>query len=99
MFLLLKTKAKLGLTKLNFWRTKDKAEVDFIVEGGNKITPIEVKFKSIKKEEIPRSLRSFIEKYEPSDAYIINLNFSKTLRIGKTNLTFLPYYELLFMDL
>jgi len=98
VFLLLKTKIKLGLTKLNFWRTKDKAEVDFIVERGNKVTPIEVKFKFLKKEEIPRSLRSFIERYEPSNAYIINLDFSKTLKIGKTTLTFLPFYELLFKD-
>ena len=83
---------------MNFWRTKDKAEVDFIFDRGKKATPIELKFKSFKKEEIPRSLRSIIEKYEPSDAYIINLDFSKTLKIGKTTLTFLPFYELLFKD-
>ncbi len=74
----------LGSTKLNFWRTKDKAEVNFILESGKNITPIEVKFKSLKKEEVPRSLRNFIEKYDPSEAYIVNLNFKKTLRINKT---------------
>ena len=96
VFLLLRTQTTLGSTKLNFWRTKDKAEVDFILESGKKITPIEVKFKSFKKEEVPRSLRNFIEKYNPSEAYIINLNFKKTLRIDKTTLFFLPFYELLF---
>ena len=98
VFLLLRTQTTLGSTKLNFWRTKDKAEVDFILESGKKITPIEVKFKSLKKEEVPRSLRNFIEKYDPSEAYIINLNFKKTLRIGKTTLFFLPFYELLFKE-
>ena len=98
VFLLLRTQTTLGSTKLNFWRTKDKAEVDFILESGKKITPIEVKFKSLKKEEVPRSLRNFIEKYNPSEAYIINLNFKKTLRIDKTTLFFLPFYELLFKE-
>ena len=98
VFLLLRTQTTLGSTKLNFWRTKDKAEVDFILESGKKITPIEVKFKSFKKEEVPRSLRNFIAKYNPSEAYIINLNFKKTLRIDKTTLFFLPFYELLFKE-
>ena len=98
VFLLLRTQTTLGSTKLNFWRTKDKADVDFILESGKKITPIEVKFKSFKKEEVPRSLRNFIAKYNPSEAYIINLNFKKTLRIDKTTLFFLPFYELLFKE-
>lgn len=98
VFLLLRTRTVLSLTKLNFWRTKDKAEVDFILESGKEIIPIEVKFKSFKKEEVPRSLRSFIEKYGPSEAYIVNLNFKKTLKIDKTTLFFIPFYELLFKE-
>lgn len=99
VFLLLRAHTKLGLAKLNFWRTKDKAEVDFVLQRGKDIIPVEVKHKSLKKEEIPRSLRSFIEKYNPSKAYIINLDFNKTLKIGKTTLVFLPYYELLYREL
>ncbi|MBW2645405.1 MAG: ATP-binding protein [Deltaproteobacteria bacterium] len=99
VFLLLKKQIKLSSAKLHFWRTQDKAEVDFIIERGTRVTPIEVKFKSLKQEKIPRSLRSFIAKYEPSEAYIINLNFHKTVKIGKTTLIFLPFYELLFKEL
>lgn len=98
VFLLLRTRTVLSLTKLNFWRTKNKAEVDFILESGKEIIPIEVKFKSFKKEEVPRSLRSFIDKYGPSEAYIVNLNFKKTLKIDKTTLFFIPFYELLFKE-
>lgn len=98
VFLLLRTRTVLSLTKLNFWRTKDKAEVDFILESGKEIIPIEVKFKSFKKEEVPRSLRSFIDKYGPSEAYIVNLNFKKTIKIDKTTLFFIPFYELLFKE-
>lgn len=96
VFLLLKQQMKLGLTKLNFWRTKEKAEVDFVVESGQKVTPVEVKYKALRKDEIPRSLRSFITKYSPDEAFIVNLNYKKTLKIGKTKLCFIPYYELLF---
>lgn len=99
VFLLLKKHIKLSSAKLHFWRTRDKAEVDFIIERGTSATPIEVKFKSLKQEEIPRSLRSFIEKYEPAEAYIINLDFRKTVKINKTRLVFLPFYELLFREL
>jgi hypothetical protein len=95
---LLRTRIALSSTKLNFWRTKDKAEVDFIIESGRKITPIEVKFESLKKEGVPRSLHNFIGKYNPSEAYIINLNLKKTLAIDKTTLFFIPFHELPFKD-
>jgi len=96
VFLLLREKIRLEATKLNFWRTKDKAEVDFILERGRNVVPIEVKYKSLKKQEISRSFRSFIEKYSPDKAYIVNLDYSNTLKINKTTLFFLPYYELLY---
>ncbi|MBE9582031.1 MAG: ATP-binding protein [Proteobacteria bacterium] len=96
VFLLLKEQIRFSATKLNFWRTKDKAEVDFVLERGRNIVPIEVKYKSLKKTEVSRSLRSFIEKYSPDEAYVVNLDYSNTLRINKTTLFFLPYYELLY---
>jgi predicted AAA+ superfamily ATPase len=99
IYLLLKEQVKLRATKLNFWRTKDKAEVDFILEHGRNVVPIEVKYKSLKKEEIPRSLRSFIGKYSPDEAYIINLDYDNTVKINDTTLFFLPYYKLLHKKL
>ncbi len=99
VFLLLKANTINGPAKLGFWRTKDKAEVDFVLEWGKKVIPLEVKFKSLKNEKIPRSLRSFIDKYEPPEAYLVNLDHYNTKKIGKTTLIFLPYYELLFKNL
>ncbi len=96
VFLLLREKIRIEATKLNFWRTKDKAEVDFILERGRNVVPIEVKYKSLKKQEISRSFRSFIEKYSPDKAYIVNLDYNNTLKINKTTLFFLPCYELLY---
>ncbi len=95
VYLTLKTCIKPGATALHFWRTKDKAEVDFVIEVGRELIPIEVKFQSLGREEIPRSLRSFIAKYGPNDAYIINLNLLKTVMVEKTAVHFMPYYQLI----
>ena len=57
--------------KVNFWRTKDKAEVDFVINSHENATPIEVKYKEFSEPAIQRSLRSFIEKYNPEKALII----------------------------
>lgn len=96
VFLLLREKIRFEATKLNFWRTKDMAEVDFILERGRTVVPIEVKYKSFKKQAVSRSLRSFIEKYSPDKAYIVNIDYSNILTINKTTLFFIPYYELLY---
>ncbi len=50
---------------------------------GRNVVPIEVKYKSLKKQEISRSLRSFIGKYSPDKAYIVKLDYNNTLKINK----------------
>lgn len=95
VFLLLRQKLRFKAAKLNYWRTKDKAEVDFVIEAGKRLIPVEVKYKHLKRDKVPASLRSFIAKYNPEKAYIINLDLNKTLKIKKTTLCFLPFHELL----
>ncbi|MBI5230288.1 MAG: ATP-binding protein [Candidatus Magasanikbacteria bacterium] len=68
--------------KIHFWRSKDGAEVDFIVANGDRIIPIEVKYKSLKKPEITRSLRSFIGKYRPADVWLVNLELNDDIQIS-----------------
>ena len=53
---------------LRFWRSKDGAEVDFIIVEGEKLIPLEVKFKKLRSGEIGRSLKNFIKKYKPEPA-------------------------------
>jgi len=62
-----------GAEKIYFWRTKQKAEVDFVIEKGLAILPIEVKY-SFKKENIPVGLANFIKKFNPKKAIIVNLS-------------------------
>jgi predicted AAA+ superfamily ATPase len=95
IFLLLRQKLRFKAAKLNFWRTKDKAEVDFVIEAGKSLIPVEVKYKRLSQDKVPVSLRRFIDKYNPEQAYVINLNLNKTLNISGTTLSFLPVHELL----
>ncbi len=81
--------------RLNFWRTKDKAEVDFILVKSNNPIPIEVKFKSLKKPEISRSFLSFIKKYQPKIGLLINLDYEKRLKINETEVFIMPYWKFL----
>lgn len=80
---------------LHFWRTQDKAEVDFIVKSGSSAYPIEVKFTKLNKLEMTRSFSSFINKYKPNKAYVINLGFEGKVRINKTDIFFVPYWRLI----
>jgi predicted AAA+ superfamily ATPase len=95
VFQILTTTSTTRSTQVHFWRTKDKAEVDFVVEKGKALIPVEVKFKALKDIEIPRALIHFCEQYGPSEAYIVNLTLKKKKRVGKTDIIAMPYWELL----
>jgi len=56
--------------KPKYWRTKSKAEVDFVLESGSQTIPIEVKSSGMA-GSITKSLRSFIETYEPEKAFVV----------------------------
>lgn len=59
---------KLGFEP-KYWRTKSKSEVDFVVEPGNTVIPIEVKLNA--SGGIERSLHSFIDFYKPRLALVV----------------------------
>ncbi len=79
---------------LKYWRTKSKAEIDFIMEKDDKFTPIEIKSK-INKPKISKSIYSFIAKYSPENVYILSKNFSNMIQINSTNINFMTYFEFL----
>ncbi|MCK4401914.1 ATP-binding protein [bacterium] len=91
---LLRDKLRFIAGEIHFWRTKDKAEVDFIINVGEVIVPVEVKFKEFKKAKIESSLRNFILKYEPKQAWVINLSLREKIKFNKTEVQFLPFYNL-----
>ncbi len=95
IYILLKEKYEKGLNKINFWRSKDKAEVDFIVHTENGILPIEVKYSNLKKATVSRSFHSFLKKYVPETAYIVNLSLDTEIEIENTIVKFIPFWKLI----
>ena len=78
----------------HFWRTKEKAEVDFVLTNyAGIILPIEVKATALKSPEISRGLRSFIGRYLPKRAVVVNLGFQGEIQLNKTNIIFIHPYR------
>ena len=81
--------------RVNFWRTKSQAEVDFVVDFGEGIIPLEVKYSPMGRKVIGKSMYSFIAKYSPKRAYITtNDDFGKRI-VDKCTIYFIPVYYLL----
>jgi hypothetical protein len=94
IFLILKEIFSRQPYAIHFWRTADKAEVDFVIDTGEQIIPIEVKFSQLKTNRVSRSYRNFIDAYHPKKGYIINLNYENEIRIRETKVKFIPFYKL-----
>lgn len=89
---------RLGDGAVNYWRTKDKNEVDFVFKdyyGG--IVPIEVKSAELTKPDVPRNLRMFIEKYQPKKAVVVNLSLEETIKIKDTSVDFILPYRISYL--
>lgn len=95
VYQILENQVKNTNTQIKFWRTLDKAEVDFVLDYWNNILPIEIKYSNFKKPEITKSFRSFIEKYSPKEAWIINKNLKQEIILNETKIYFRPFYELI----
>lgn len=59
------------MAQIHFWRTKQKTEVDFVIEKGLKVIPVEVKYNS-KNMALPAGLKNFILKFNPTESFIVN---------------------------
>ena len=95
IYILLRSKYQTPVTPVNYWRTKDKAEVDFIVQQTDEIIPVEVKFSNLKKRNVSRSLSNYINRYKPSKAMVINLSLDENIELNDTRIEFIPYWKLL----
>jgi len=95
VFNLLKEKTKLSSAKICFWRTKDKAEIDFVIDFSRNPMPVEVKYKKLVRPEITRALRSFIERYKPKKALILNLTLDTVINLNQTKIFIIPFYRIL----
>jgi hypothetical protein len=92
---LLQDRMRHEASTLHHWRTKDKAEVDFVIDRAQEVIPVEVKSKELKNLEIGRSMRAFLAKYRPAEAWVINLRLRDEETIGETKVRFLPWFAML----
>lgn len=81
-----------GLNKINFWRTKAGAEVDFILHTGNSIVPIEIKYSKFTQVRLSKSFLSFIDSFKPEQAVVLTKNYWGAVKKGKTRVLFAPIY-------
>ncbi len=72
---------------LRYWRTKAKAEVDFVIEKEGSPVPIEVK-SSLPAPQRTRSFQSFLAKYKPATALIL----SEQLWANSRGVSFRPLF-------
>jgi predicted AAA+ superfamily ATPase len=84
---------KMGVA-FNFWRTKDKAEVDFVLKKGEAEIPLEVKRSVDKNFTLSKSLISFIKAYQPKEAIVVNLSYYGKRKFDNTLIHFLLPYQL-----
>jgi len=94
IFNLLNENIQYSNLKVNFWRSKSHAEVDFVIDFGNRLVPIEVKFRHYKKPSVGKSMRSFIKKYRPERAYLVNRSFSEKVLIDGSEVVFIPFWRI-----
>lgn len=83
-----------GINKINFWRTKAGAEVDFVLHIGDSILPIEIKYSPFTEEKVSKSLMSFIDSFNPRQVVVLTKNYWGVIKRGKTKILFIPAYYL-----
>jgi predicted AAA+ superfamily ATPase len=76
---------------IRYWRTKSKAEVDFIIEDRGEIIPLEVKT-TLTKPSVSRSYRSFLEKYEPPRGFITSQELYDEIRVNDIPVSIVPHW-------
>ena len=76
-------------SSLKFWRSKSGAQVDAVIEHAGKIFALEIKASTMKSPAFSRSLRSFVDAYNPTEVAVLNLGLESTADLDKTRVRFL----------
>jgi len=82
------------VNRIHFWRTKAGAEIDFIICGEDRITPVEVKYTTFTSEKLSRGFISFIDALKPERALVLTRDYWGMVKRGRTEVLFAPVYYL-----
>lgn len=99
VYLLLKEKIQNSSSQVHYWRTTDKAEVDFVIDKLNEVVPVEVKYKKLSEPMMTRSFQNFLSKYSPARGYVIHLGKGSEKQVGDAVIFFLSYCQFLFKEI
>ena len=98
VYLILREKLRWTGARIHFWRTTSKAEIDFVIDKGRDIVPVEVKYRELDKPSLPRALDGFIEKYAPPRCWVINRTLQHGMRVRDTDVRFMTIWDMLAED-
>ncbi len=76
-------------SKVHFWRTTAKTEVDFVAEGKS-LLPIEAKFQHFANAKVNKSLYGFLGEYKPAEALMITRDFWGERSFKQSKIKFVP---------
>ncbi len=82
------------LDKLYYWRSSSGAEVDFILQTRNHLAVIEIKAGIMKHPKVSRSLRSFLQVYQPKYTVVYNASLEDTVIIEGCKVRFERHVKL-----
>jgi len=94
VYLILREKLRWSGAQLHFWRTKSKTEIDFVIDTGRNVIPVEVKYKDLAKPSPPRAMEGFIEKYRPPYCLVVNKSLQAVVRLRDTEVRFVTIWDL-----
>lgn len=94
IFSMLQENIKLSATEIHFWRTRDQAEVDFVLVSGLDVIPVEAKHTKLQKPDITRSFKNFLVKYAPKKGYVIHLGEKFETEVERTKIYTIPFYSI-----
>jgi predicted AAA+ superfamily ATPase len=74
--------------KINYWRTTSKAEVDFVIQRGDEVIPIEVK----NQPKLKSGFFSFLKAYKPKRALVFTEKEFSVNKFNNIEVAFVPHY-------
>ena len=95
VFLVLREKLQRGSAEIHYWRSKSGAEIDFVLDLGREMIPLEVKYRDFPQPVVPRSFGSFIERYHPEKCLVINKNLNTRIGYKGSQILFLTIWDLI----
>jgi len=82
------------LDEIRFWRSKNGAEVDFVVRRQDRLVAIEVKAGGLRQPRLSRAARSFIDAYQPSCFAVVNASLRLDTAEGRTRVCYCRPWEI-----